>query len=804
MLIRSHASFSIRSQRARPPKSHSHKINSLMSFPVSSDLNGTWSFIQPSLGLILGSSGDQGVTSKVYMHCYTAIYNYCTNKSRSGSDSVANTNGAKNSYSLAGSEIYNKLEDYLVNFITSLNKESNESFLEFYVRKLNRFTIGAGYMNNVFDYMNRYWVQKERSDGRRDIYDVSTLCMLQWKTHMFNNNAERLIEEILQQIERQRNNEIIDTNLISSAVKSLVYLGIDTQDLKKANLVVYINYFEKDFLDETAKYYRNESNGFLADHNVVDYMKKCETRLNEEISRSNNYLEDHTKKSLVDVLNTVLIKDHATEMYDQFITLLENNQLEHIQRMYKLLSRVPSTLEPLADSLKRYIENDAVKVIEEIKKGGESTNANDEEAGKPRKPNGPVNPKVYIHSLIAVYLKFNDVVNGAFQKDPIFIRALDNACKNFVNKNSIAMINPKSSSKTPEILARYADAFMRTSSKEADTYDMNADNLMIIFRFVEDKDAFEEHYRRMMAKRLINNTSKSEELEESVMKRFQEENSMEYTSKMHKMIIDMKSSEDLKSKMRDELFTMDSQLKDFTPLILASSMWPFTKQPDYKLKFPLNLQNIIDRFEKIYTTAHTGRQLDWLWNHGRSEVKANLSRKGKPAFTFIVTNLQLLILLAFNDKKTFSFSELQNLIECPPYLLDNQITPLVKYKLFEQSPPGPQFQNRPDTTFTIVDEYKSRKLKVNFVSSLKSEQKQEDDEIAKEIVESRQLYLRTCIVRVMKARKTISHTELYNEVVTQSLSRFHAKNTDVKTAITACIQQEYMKRIDNSTYEYIA
>lgn len=782
------------------------------SLPVSSDLNGTWSFIQPSLGLILGSLGDQGVTSKVYMHCYTAIYNYCTNKSRNGSSATAVGSGsaaATNSYSLAGAEIYAKLEDYLVKFINDLEAAPNESFLEFYVRTWKRFTIGAGYMNNVFDYMNRYWVQKERSDGRRDIYDVSTLCILKWKNNMFNNHSDQLIEEILIQIEKQRNNEIVDTNLISVAVKSLVYLGIDPQDLKKPNLYVYINYFENHFITETTKYYKQESTNLLEDYNVVDYMKKCETRLNEEISRSNNYLETHTSKCLVETLNETLIKDHADLMYDKFIQLLELNEIDDIQRMYKLLSRVPSTLEPLADSFEKYIKSDAANVIEEIKKGGESTNKDESTTKEPTKPvrkagSGPVNPKTYVHSLIAVYLKFNEVVNNAFQKDPIFIKSLDNACRFFVNKNSIAVPTPKSASRTSDILARYADTFLKVSSKEAEIYDMNADNLMIIFKFVEEKDAFEEHYRRLLAKRLINNTSKSEELEESVIKRLQEENSLEYTSKMTKMFVDMKSSDDLRIKMKDELDNLNSPLKDFTPLILASSMWPFQKVPDYTLTFPADLQEILDKFQSLYTSAHNGRQLDWLWNHGRSEVKANLARKGKPSFTFIVTNVQLLILLAFNQKKTHTFADLKSIVGCPEHLLDNQIAPMVKYKLFEQNPSGSEFQNKPQTTFTIVDEYKSRKLKVNFVSSLRSEQRQEDDDANKEIDESRKHYLEACIVRILKARKTISHTELYNEVVTQSLSRFHAKNTDVKKVITTLIEREYMKRIDNLNYEYIA
>lgn len=776
------------------------------SFPVSSDLAGTWSFIQPSLGLILGDLGDQGVTSKVYMNCYTAIYNYCTNKSRHGSASASvGANSNANSYSLAGAEIYAKAEEYLVNFITSLKQEPNESFLEFYVKKWKRFTIGAGYMNNVFDYMNRYWVQKERSDGRRDVFDVSTLCILQWKTHMFNNNADKLINEILIQIERQRNNQIVDTNLISVAIKSLVFLGIDVQDLKKPNLVVYINHFEKKFLEKTAEYYANESNSFLAEHNVVDYMKKCETRLAEEISKSNNYLEEHTKKCLLDTLNSVLIQNHADEMYDQFLTLLEYNEIAHIQRMYKLLSRVPSTLQPLADSLERYIKADAETVIEETKKSSDSVAENKQasEAGK-KKPTPSVIPKVYVHSLISVYLKFNEVVNDAFNKDPIFIRSLDNACRSFVNKNTIAVPTPKAASRTPDILAKYADTFLKASAKESDIYDMNVDNLMIIFKFVEEKDAFEENYRRLLAKRLINNTSKSEELEENVIKRLQEENSLEYTTKMTKMFMDMKASDDLKNVMREEVAPLHDTLKEFNPLILARSMWPFNHLEEYLLTLAPELQTVLDRFTDIYNKEHNGRQLKWLWNHGRCEVKANLSRKGKPGFVFTVTNTQLMILLAFNEKKTYTCKELNDKLGVSRMVLDNQILPMTKYKLIEANPPGLENQKKDDTTFTMVDEYKSKKFKVNFVSSLKNEQKQEDEEARKEIDESRKNYLSACIVRIMKARKVMKHNELNNEVITQAMSRFHAKSIDIKRVIGSLIDRDYLKRVDNDTYEYLA
>lgn len=785
-------------------------------FPIASDLNATWSFIQPGLEFILGAQGDQGVTSKMYMNCYTAIYNYCTTKSRNTSTSISGagaggtlSSGGNNnsSYSLAGAEIYSKLEEYLVSYILSLKKNPNETFLEFYVKKWTRFTIGAGYMNNIFDYMNRYWVQKERSDGRRDVFDVNTLSLLKWKFNMFNNYADQLIDEVLISIEKQRNNEIVETNLISVAIKSLVYLGIDVQDLKKPNLVVYIKFFEQRFLDSTASYYSKESQNYLSQHNVVDYMKKCETRLGEEISRSNNYLEEHTKKLLLETLHNALIKDHAQEMYSQFLRLLEQNEIDHIQRMYKLLSRVPSTLEPLADTFEKYIKEAASKAIEEIKKSSDSSTdnkASNEASNKVSRRSAPgvINPRIYVHTLVNIYYKFREIIVSAFNKDPIFIKSLDNACSFFVNHNSIATPTPKSACKTPDLLAKYADGFLKATGKE-ETDDMNSDHLMVVLKFINDKDTFEEHYRRLLAKRLINSNTKSDELEEGVIQRLQDENSLEYTSKMTKMFQDMKASGDLKVNVKEALGA-DNTVKDFTPLVLAQSMWPFKYMEEYQLNLAPELKPAFDKVEEVYTKQHNGRQLQWLWNHGKSEVKANISRKGKPPFLFTVTNTQLVILLAFNKQSSYTFKELHEIVGNSRKTFEAHLLPFTKYKLLEQLPSDSDSFNQDNTRFTIVEEYSSKKLKVNFVSSIKTEQKQEEDDANKEIDESRKNYLSASIVRIMKARKKMKNNDLINEVIVQAQARFRAKIIDIKKVIDFLMEKEYIRRCEQDTYEYVA
>jgi hypothetical protein len=60
------------------------------------------------------------------------------------------------------------------------------------------------------------------------------------------------------------------------------------------------------------------------------------------------------------------------------------------------------------------------------------------------------------------------------------------------------------------------------------------------------------------------------------------------------------------------------------------------------------------------------------------------------------------------------------------------------------------------------------------------------------------------IVRIMKARKTMSHVDLSGEVMNQL--KFPAKGVDVKKRIESLIEREYMERVegDSSRYNYLA
>lgn len=812
--------------------------------PRSDDLEATWTFIEPGISQILGRDGlipsankrvNKILSPAMYMEVYTAIYNYCVNKSKSSGQFNADKQENQSSI-LVGSEIYDKLQKYLRNHISGFEKNPDETFLQFYVRRWKRFTIGAIFLNHAFDYMNRYWVQKERSDGKRHIFDVNTLCLMTWKNVMFDPNSDTLVREILQEITSEREGNIIQKNNLTAAIKSFVALGIDPQDLKKLNLNVYIPVFEKPFLKRTGEYYKQYSADYLTTHSVTEYIFEAREIISREEKGMVMYWDDHTKKPLSETLNSVLITQHAEELKAEFVTLLDSREQSKISAVYNLMQRDITLLPELANSYENYIkkcgENEVSELLSlqraAVMKGVEECQQQNTKKLEIMALHS-LSPKDYVKKLLEVYQTFRAMTNECFLSDPLFAKALDNACRAYVNNNSFAFPagSPKSAtSKTPEMLAKYGDQLLKKSTKPEIAHEMSVDDIMMLFKFLTDKDAFESHYRRLFAKRLIHGSSTSDSDEELVIQRLQSENSMEYTGKITKMFQDVRLS-----KVLEEDFDVAIKgLPDYTkssypetqPFILAETMWPFSFQ-EVDFKIPKELELSHSKLEGLYSSKHNGRVLKWLWPLCRGELRADIGKPGRPPFLFTVTLFQMSILLLYNDEDVLTLENIQERTNLSIQNIAAAIVPFIKFKLIQQLPPGLENLVKPDTQFKISRPYKALKTKINFASGVKNDvlnalnsstdahgqrnnrELSENEKIEKELNAERQIFLEACIVRIMKAKRKLPHTTLVNECIAQSHQRFNAKVSLIKKAIDSLIQKEYLQRCDDGeTYKYLA
>ncbi|KAG2110713.1 hypothetical protein DEU56DRAFT_762288 [Suillus clintonianus] len=288
-----------------------------------------------------------GVSYSKYMSLYTAAYN-CYTSSRVHStttDSVGQGSRRSDSSAaganLMGSDLYNNLIRYL-------SPISSSSRINPIASKM-KLSYGTTPVNGTDT------LQRERDEGRKGVYPVYTLALVQWKSNFFlhvQSKHTKLAGAILRLIEHQRKWR---------------------DDRSREHL-------ETPFLDATEKYYEQESEAFLAESSM---------RLKEEEDSVDRYLNADTRKQLVSKCEHVLIRQHSD--WESFQSLLDFDKDEDLQRMYALFiahTRRPGAFEKeFEEHVKKSCLAAVAKLLGEGSEGADS-----------------LDPKAYVDALLEMVL----------------------------------------------------------------------------------------------------------------------------------------------------------------------------------------------------------------------------------------------------------------------------------------------------------------------------------------------------------------------------------------------------------------
>jgi len=187
---------------------------------------------------------------------------------------------------------------------------------------------------------------------------------------------------------------------------------------------------------------------------------QANVRLQEELSHVELYLHPQIEKPLQKALHQTLIADHAALLRDEFQSLLDNDRIEDLGRMYKLLQKIPDGLDPLRTRFEKHVSAAGKAAVEKVAVAGEN-----------------LEPKDYVDALLQVHAHYADLVNKAFGGESEFVKSLDSACREFVNHNKVC---EKASNKTPELLAKYTDILLKRTVKTAEEDDLEAILVQIV------------------------------------------------------------------------------------------------------------------------------------------------------------------------------------------------------------------------------------------------------------------------------------------------------------------------------------
>ncbi|PRD26335.1 UNVERIFIED_CONTAM: Cullin-4A [Trichonephila clavipes] len=569
----------------------------------------------------------------------------------------------------------------------------------------------------------------------------------------------RTVEGLLLLIGHERNGQTVDRSLLKNLLRMLL------------DLQIYQEVFEVQFLKTTEELYGAEGQRLMQEIEVPLYLKHVDKRLNEEWERLLHYLDQSTKKPLIQCVEKQLLGEHLSPLLQKGLDqLLEEYRLNDLKLIYDLFSRVKNGHSQLCSHFNLYIKKTGRVIV-----------------------SNPEKDKTMVQELLEFKDRMDVIVNQCFQKNEKFVNTLKEAFEHFVNQRP---------NKPAELIAKYLDVKLRAGNKEAteEELEMLLDKIMVLFRYIHGKDVFEAFYKKDLAKRLLVGKSASVDAEKSMLSKLKQECGAAFTSKLEGMFKDMEISKELMTAFKQHLMHVRAPVTmDMTVSVLTMGYWP-TYQP-CEVQMPQNMLICQDVFKDFYLKKHSGRKLLWQPSLGHCVLKANFPSGNKE---LQVSLFQGLVLLMFNKRETYIFEEIKQTTGIEDGELKRTLQSLAcgKARVLQKVPRGKDVEEKDKFVFNSDFKNKLYRIKIN---QIQMKETQEEHSITQErVFQDRQYQIDAAIVRIMKTRKTSSHNLLITELYDQL--KFPVKPSELKKRVESLIDRDYLQRdLDNTNqYHYVA
>ncbi|ONK73912.1 uncharacterized protein A4U43_C03F860 [Asparagus officinalis] len=601
---------------------------------------------------------------------------------------------------------------------------------------------------------------------------VHELGLNLWRDHVIHSSQiqNRLLITLLELIQDERMGQVINRGLMRNITKMLMDLGSS----------VYQEEFERPFLEISASFYKTESQTFVECCDCGEYLNRAEKRLNEEIERVSHYLDPKSEAKLTDVVEREMITNYMQRLVHMensgLVNMLIDDKYEDLSRMYCLFRRVSGGLSIIRDVMTSHLRETGKQLVVD-----------------PERLKDPVD---FVQRLLDQKDKYDKIISTSFNNDKTFQNALNASFEYFINLNN----------RSPEFISLYVDDKLRKGLKGVSEEDVEIvlDKVMMLFRYLQEKDVFEKYYKQHLAKRLLSGKTVSDDAERSLIVKLKTECGYQFTSKLEGMFTDLRTSEDT---MRDFYASQSSEIGDGPTLgvqILTTGSWP--TQPSPACNLPTEILGVCERFKSYYLGTHTGRRLTWQTNMGTADIKATFGKGQKHELN--VSTYQMCILMLFNSCDRLNYKEIEQATEIPASDLKRCLQSLACVKgknVLRKEPMSKDIVE--DDAFYFNDKFTSKfiKVKIGTVAAQK-ESEPEKQETRQRVEEDRKPQIEAAIVRVMKSRRVLDHNNIVTEVTKQLQARFLPNPVVIKKRIESLIEREFLERdkSDRKLYRYLA
>ncbi|KAF2108290.1 Cullin [Lophiotrema nucula] len=821
-------------QRIRPPRRSLQGDSDI-------DFENTWGTIASAFREIHTKNASRLSYEELYRHAYRIVlkkkgeelykrvkefeHEWLSNEVRGSIQALFSPNLLADTQSLGGTT-------------TNERRVAGEKFLRGLKQAWGDHQVCMSMLADVLMYMDRVYCQDHR---RPSIY---TAAMFLFRDDILNSPTSDqdgrvvlslLNHVILDQIQMERDGDIVDKHLIKSCVYMLENLYEDEMESEDSRL--YSLSFEREYLDSSREFYRQESELMLRDSDAGAYCRRARQRIREEEDRCRSTLLEVTAPKIQKVVEDELVKNRIRELVDMesgVRFMIDNDRVEELNLIFDLNARVDPKKGELTRSIqKRIVDlgNDINSAALVASQAPAAATAESGDKGKGAAQEKSLNQQTvaaikWVEDVLRLKDKFDSIWRGSFNEDQPLQTALTRSFADFINSTTF----PRSS----EYISLFIDENMKKGIKGKTEAEVDAvlEKAIILLRYIQDKDLFERYYKKHLCRRLLMNKSISNDVEKHMISKMKIELGNNFTMKLEAMFKDMTISEELTDGFKKHVAGLgdkDPKRIELGINVLTSMTWPLetmgndddeeSKRP--KCNFPTSIERIKLGFEKYYNEKHSGRKLTWLVNMGTADIKATFPRVPNKDGTFRerrhdlnVSTYGMIILLLFNDLPeghSLTFEEIQAHTNIPHNDLVRNLQSLAVApgkRILLKEPMSKDVKATDRFLFNESFNGKFVKIKIGVVASgNKVESDRERRETEKKNDDSRAFQIEAAVVRIMKQRKELLHQQLVSETLAQLAAQFKPEVNMIKKRIESLIEREYLERMEGAKtdmYRYLA
>ena len=358
-----------------------------------------------------------------------------------------------------------------------------------------------------------------------------------------------------------------------------------------------------------------------------------------------------------------------------------------------------------------------------------------------------------------------------------------------------------------------------------DNVDLALEKVIDLLPYVSDKDIFSEYYKKKLGRRLLFSSGHSnDDAERSVLARLKQQCGSQFTSKMEGMLTDLSLAREKQNQFNEWRATRaarigarpasaaSSSAVDLSVTVLTTGFWP--KYPSFDLQLPAELAAGVAAFSEFYEATNLHRKLTWQYTIGSCHLRGNFSPR---PLELVLATTQAAALMMFNDApaETLPYSELRDRLQMPDEDAQRVLASLsvLKHRVLLKrdgsgsgSGGGGKVSRKisPSDVFSVNAAFTDRMRRVKI--PLPPQSAEEKKKVIEDVTRDRCNTIDAALVRVMKARKVLSHKDLLLEVMPMLAKLFQPDPKVVKKQIESLIEREYMARdADRATvYKYLA